>query len=77
MTCTDEKASASKPDRIAYRIRHDVRYFYLPTYSPSRFFVEVGHTLLAEQFDMIQETNGENGLVIRSRSPVEVRNGFR
>lgn len=77
MTCTDEKAPVGEPNRIAYRIRHDMRYLYLPTPSPPRLFVEVGHTLLTEQLNMMWEANGEDGLTVWRGGPVEVRNRFR
>lgn len=42
--------------------------------SPSRRVVKIGHTLLAQQIDMVHEADCEYRLVIWGRSPIQVHN---
>lgn len=44
----------------------------LVTDSPSRRVIKVGHTLLAQQIDMVRKANREDRLIVWSRSPVQI-----
>lgn len=47
----------------------------LPARPPAWSLIEICHPLLSQQFNMMRKPDCEDGLVVRSRSPVQVEDG--